>query len=134
MSPTMQAGARLAISRFEASAGRLVPPVRDHRRPRMADGLRRSRDVWTLDGALTVAGEPVSLAGGTGYHDHNWGFWKGVSWQWGQAQQGDLSGHLRSGFSATRGRRSGAHSRVRWRAGAGWAPRLLNRRAHYRNE
>ncbi len=44
-----------------------------------------------LDGALTVAGEPVSLAGGTGYHDHNWGFWKGVSWQWGQAQQGDLS-------------------------------------------
>ena len=38
-----------------------------------------------------MAGEPVSLAGGTGYHDHNWGFWKGVSWQWGQAQQGDLS-------------------------------------------
>ena len=28
---------------------------------------------------------------GTGYHDHNWGFWKGVSWQWGQMQQGDLS-------------------------------------------
>ena len=44
-----------------------------------------------LDGALTVAGDPVSLSGGTGYHDHNWGFWKGVSWQWGQAQQGDLS-------------------------------------------
>jgi hypothetical protein len=44
-----------------------------------------------MDGALTVAGEPVSLAGGTGYHDHNWGFWEGVSWQWGQAQQGDLS-------------------------------------------
>jgi hypothetical protein len=44
-----------------------------------------------LDGALTVAGEPVSLAGGTGYHDHNWGFWKGVTWQWGQAYHEDLS-------------------------------------------
>ena len=44
-----------------------------------------------LDGALTVDDEQVSFAGGTGYHDHNWGFWKGVSWQWGQAQQGDLS-------------------------------------------
>jgi hypothetical protein len=33
----------------------------------------------------------VSFDNGVGYHDHNWGFWKGVSWQWGQAQQGDLS-------------------------------------------
>jgi len=33
----------------------------------------------------------VPLAGGTGYHDHNWGFWEGVSWQWGQGQSGDLS-------------------------------------------
>jgi hypothetical protein len=44
-----------------------------------------------LDGDILVGGERVALAGGTGYHDHNWGFWKGVSWQWGQAQQGDLS-------------------------------------------
>ena len=44
-----------------------------------------------LNGALTVSDDRVSLDGGTGYHDHNWGFWKGVSWQWGQAQQGDLS-------------------------------------------
>jgi len=21
---------------------------------------------------------------GRGYHDHNWGFWEGVTWQWGQ--------------------------------------------------
>jgi hypothetical protein len=45
----------------------------------------------TLDGTLTIDGQSVSLAGGTGYHDHNWGFWQGVSWQWGQAQRGDLS-------------------------------------------
>ena len=28
---------------------------------------------------------------GTGYHDHNWGFWDGVSWRWGQVQHEGLS-------------------------------------------
>ena len=28
---------------------------------------------------------------GAGYHDHNWGFWKDVSWRWGQVHHGDLS-------------------------------------------
>ena len=75
----------------QASAGRLVPPAE-------ITGARGWRTGYVvpvmsgpLDGALTVAGEPVSLAGGTGYHDHNWGFWKGVTWQWGQVQHGDMS-------------------------------------------
>jgi hypothetical protein len=38
-----------------------------------------------------VGSDTLSLDGGTGYHDHNWGFWEGVSWQWGQVQHGDLS-------------------------------------------
>jgi len=37
-----------------------------------------------LSGTLDVGGRRVSLDGATGYHDHNWGFWRGVSWQWGQ--------------------------------------------------
>jgi hypothetical protein len=52
----------------------------------------------TLDGELRVAsrtssGPPTSidLSGGSAYHDHNWGFWDGVSWQWGQVQNGDVS-------------------------------------------
>jgi hypothetical protein len=76
---------------LQASPGRLVPPIE-------ITGARGWRTGYVvpvmsgaLDGELTVSGEPVSLAAGTGYHDHNWGFWKGVSWQWGQAQQGDLS-------------------------------------------
>ena len=44
-----------------------------------------------LDGAIRVNGDALSLAGGTGYHDHNWGFWEGVSWQWGQVQHEGLS-------------------------------------------
>ena len=76
---------------IQASPGRLVPPLE-------ITGARGWRSGYVvpvmsgrLDGALDVAGERVSLNDGIGYHDHNWGFWQGVSWQWGQAQQGDLS-------------------------------------------
>ena len=43
-----------------------------------------------LTGALDVEGEPLPLTDLVGYHDHNWGFWKGVRWQWGQVAAGDL--------------------------------------------
>lgn len=76
---------------IEASAGRLVPPLE-------ITGARGWRSGYVvpvmsgaLSGAMDIAGERVVLDGGTGYHDHNWGFWRGVSWQWGQAQQGELS-------------------------------------------
>ena len=76
---------------LQATAGRLVPPIEITG----AQGWRTGYVVpvmsGALDGALDVAGTRVSLEGGRGYHDHNWGFWQGVSWQWGQAQQGDLS-------------------------------------------
>ena len=31
------------------------------------------------------------MVAGVGYHDHNWGFWRDVRWQWGQVAAGDLS-------------------------------------------
>jgi hypothetical protein len=87
-----QAGRRaIGDLTLEASAGRLVPPIE-------ITGARGWRTGYVvpvmsgaIDGTIQVGADRVSLAGGTGYHDHNWGFWKGVSWQWGQAQQGDLS-------------------------------------------
>jgi hypothetical protein len=76
---------------IEASPGRLVPPIEIGG----AHGWRTGYVVpvmsGNLHGTFDVAGEQVSFDGGAGYHDHNWGFWRGVSWQWGQAQQGDLS-------------------------------------------
>jgi hypothetical protein len=45
----------------------------------------------TLGGSVTADGETRSLDGGTGYHDHNWGHWSGVTWQWGQVQHDGLS-------------------------------------------
>ena len=76
---------------LEASPGRLLPPLEIAG----AQGWRTGYVVpvmsGTLDGTLSVEGERVSFDGGAGYHDHNWGFWEDVSWQWGQVQQGNLS-------------------------------------------
>jgi len=45
----------------------------------------------SVHGTLLVDGNPLVLDGATGYHDHNWGFWSGVRWQWGQVADGGLS-------------------------------------------
>jgi hypothetical protein len=74
-----------------ASAGKLVPPFEIGGARGWKTGYVVPVMSGPLDGALATDGGVVSLAGGTGYHDHNWGFWQGVSWQWGQVQQGDLS-------------------------------------------
>jgi hypothetical protein len=76
---------------IEASPGRLVPPIEIGGAHGWKTGYVVPVMSGNLDGSLDVAGERLSFAGGSGYHDHNWGFWRGVSWQWGQAQQGDLS-------------------------------------------
>jgi len=77
--------------RIQASPGRLLPPIEIGG----AHGWRTGYVVpvmsGVLDGMLDVAGERIVFDQGAGYHDHNWGFWRDVSWQWGQAQQGDLS-------------------------------------------
>jgi hypothetical protein len=86
-------GGRIARGRLriEASPGRLVPPIEIGGAHGWKTGYVVPVMSGQLNGALDVAGERLSFDGGAGYHDHNWGFWRGVSWQWGQAQQGDLS-------------------------------------------
>jgi hypothetical protein len=76
---------------LEATAGSLIPPFE-------ITGTRGWRTGYVvpvmsgrLQGSITVNGTRISLDGGTGYHDHNWGFWRDVSWQWGQVQHEDLS-------------------------------------------
>jgi hypothetical protein len=76
---------------LQASAGRLVPPLE-------ISGARGWRTGYvvpvmsgSLDGAIRLGDEVVSFRRGTGYHDHNWGFWQDVSWQWGQVQHEELS-------------------------------------------
>jgi hypothetical protein len=73
---------------LQATPGKLVPPIEILG----ARGWRTGYVVPVMSGALAgtlrVAGaSPAELTlDGTGYHDHHWGFWKGVSWRWGQVQ------------------------------------------------
>jgi hypothetical protein len=69
---------------LEASAGRSVPPFVLHGRAGWLSGYVVPVLSGPMSGALEAGGQTVSLAGALGYHDHNWGFWRGVSWQWGQ--------------------------------------------------
>jgi hypothetical protein len=42
-------------------------------------------------GTLCVAGRCERMESVQAYHDHNWGVWRGVSWEWGSARAGDWS-------------------------------------------
>jgi hypothetical protein len=76
---------------IHASPGRLVPPLEIAGSNGWITGYVVPVMSGRLDGTLEVNGAIVALDGGTGYHDHNWGFWEGVSWRWGQVQHEDLS-------------------------------------------
>jgi hypothetical protein len=73
---------------LQATPGKLVPPIEILGTRGWRTGYVVPVMSGTLAGTLRVSGpEPADVAlDGTGYHDHNWGFWKGVSWRWGQAQ------------------------------------------------
>jgi hypothetical protein len=75
----------------EGTPGRLVPPLEIIGARGWRSGYVVPVMSGTLDGDLRVGGQSISFEDGAGYHDHNWGFWEGVSWQWGQVQQGELS-------------------------------------------
>jgi hypothetical protein len=69
---------------LEADPGRSLAPVALRGAESWVTGYVVPVLSGKLTGSLRVGDEDVSLDGGTGYHDHNWGFWEGVSWQWGQ--------------------------------------------------
>jgi hypothetical protein len=76
---------------LRATPGRSLPPFV----MRGANGWMSGYVVPVMEGALSgeirVGNDTLDLSDGTGYHDHNWGFWEGVRWQWGQVQGEGLS-------------------------------------------
>jgi hypothetical protein len=69
---------------LEAPPGRSVPPFVLRGQAGWLSGYAVPVLSGPMSGALEAGGRTVSLEGALGYHDHNWGFWRGVSWQWGQ--------------------------------------------------
>jgi hypothetical protein len=42
-------------------------------------------------GTICVDGVCERFDGAQAYHDHNWGVWRGVTWEWGEARAGELT-------------------------------------------
>lgn len=76
---------------LDASPGRLFPRAEIMGAGGWLTGYVVPVMSGALNGTLAVNGERISVDGGAGYHDHNWGFWEGMSWRWGQVQHDELS-------------------------------------------
>ena len=76
---------------LDAAPGRLIPPFEITGARGWRTGYVVPVMAGELGGRLDIDGSTIALDDGRGYHDHNWGFWEGVSWQWGQVQHEDLS-------------------------------------------
>jgi hypothetical protein len=76
---------------LDAVGGRSLPPTVMHGARGWLSGYVVPVLSGTIRGALDVDGHKLSLDNLSGYHDHNWGFWQGVRWQWGQVAHDDLS-------------------------------------------
>jgi hypothetical protein len=76
---------------LDAVRGRSLPPAVMHGARGWLSGYVVPVLSGTFHGALDIDGDKLSFDGLSGYHDHNWGFWQGVRWQWGQVAHDDLS-------------------------------------------
>jgi hypothetical protein len=76
---------------LEALPGRSVPPFVVRGRGGWVSGYVVPVLSGRLDAVLRSGDRQLSLIEATGYHDHNWGFWEGVTWQWGQVSHEGLS-------------------------------------------
>ena len=77
--------------RLEADPTRAAPPMTLRGAGGWLSGYVVPVFRGALSGELRWDGQVVSLDAGSGYHDHNWGFWEGVAWRWGQVSSAGLS-------------------------------------------
>jgi hypothetical protein len=71
-------------------ANRYFPPV-ELRDDEFLSGYVVPGLAATASGRLCVAGSCTVATGVPAYHDHNWGVWRDVTWEWGAARGGRLS-------------------------------------------
>jgi hypothetical protein len=76
---------------LDPDAGRSLPPAVIRGARGWLSGYVVPVLSGRISGTITIGHKTISLEGASGYHDHNWGFWRDVRWQWGQAADGDLS-------------------------------------------
>jgi hypothetical protein len=76
---------------LDAAPGQSLPPATIRGARGWLTGYTAPVLSGVVSGTLTVGGDRIAFDRASGYHDHNWGFWEGVRWQWGQVAHDDLS-------------------------------------------
>jgi len=76
---------------LDASPGRSLPPATIRGAGGWLSGYVVPVLAGTMRAALEIGRERLAFNNAVGYHDHNWGFWEGVRWQWGQVAQDEVS-------------------------------------------
>jgi hypothetical protein len=76
---------------LHAAPGRFLPPLALRGAGGWISGYVVPVMAGSWQGSLVAQGRTVQFDDAAGYHDHNWGFWEGVTWQWGQVQGSGLS-------------------------------------------
>ena len=97
---------------LEASLGRSLPPLTIRGARGWTSGYTVPVMSGALSGRLTVGGAELSLDGGSGYHDHNWGALDRCVVAMGAGPWGGPVVRLRSGLPTGRRGGPGAHSRI----------------------
>ncbi len=73
------------------AAGRSLPPAEIQGAGGWMSGYVVPVLSGRFSGRLRVDDAEIPVDGLAGYHDHNWGYWQGVRWQWGQVAGGGVS-------------------------------------------
>lgn len=65
------------------------PPFTIHASRRFVSGYTVPAAYAWMSGWIEAGGERLELDDAPAYHDHNWGTWRDVHWDWGTASDGD---------------------------------------------
>ena len=76
---------------LKPASGRSIPPATIHGARSWLSGYVVPVLSGAFTGVLHAGADEVVVDAMAGYHDHNWGYWEGVRWQWGQVANGAVS-------------------------------------------
>lgn len=89
--PSETGGAPLSVDLTAAARSRRYLPPLDIGNEQIVSGYTVPLLDALATGQVCEGTRCRSLDGARAYHDHNWGTWSGVTWDWGQAQVGAYS-------------------------------------------
>ena len=83
-----------------AGAARVFPGRRHRRRGTLPPATPSQPSRRTAPGSVCEGAQCAEYRSAQAYHDHNWGVWRGVTWDWGAARAGNYALPVRPSATA----------------------------------